>query len=211
MLLAGLYRRACKFLVFIAAPCCLLLIGLAQPFLRLWMGSGFELAALTLQLLLPVYLVNVLTVPGVFVLNGINRPEVAMRAALCAGAVNLVACLILVQTAGYFGLIAGVAFSLCLAAGYFAVMLHRNLPELDRRSYGEILTKPILVALPVAWALHYYDALFPLGGVIALGLVGGTALVTVYGILLASGYLDSFEREQLLGLLPWRRSGKAVS
>lgn len=205
-LLAGLYRRACKFLFLIAVPFCLLLVGLAQPFIRLWMGPGFELAALTLQLLMPVYLVNVLTVPGVFILNGINRPEVAMRAAVCAGLVNIVACLVLVKAIGYFGLIAGVAISLILAAGYFIGMLHRTLPELDRRMYGDLLFKPLVLSLPMAGVLCWFDVRFPIDGVVMLGAAGGVYVLVVGGLLLVGGYLDEFEKQQLRELLPWRRS-----
>jgi len=206
-LLAGLYRRACKFLVLIAVPFALLIVGLAQPFIRLWMGPGFELAALTLQLLMPAYLVNVLTAPGTFLLNGMNRPEIGMRAALCAGAVNVGACLVLVQTVGYFGLIAGIACSLLLAAGYFMIMLHRTLPGLDRGMYGRILALPLLIALPAAWGLHLLDALMPLDGVVSMGLAGTAYGVVVGGLLLAGGYLDTFEREQLSGVFR-RRGGR---
>ncbi len=204
-LLVGLYRRACKFLALGAVPFCLLVVGLAQPFIRLWMGEGFELAALTLQLLMPFYLVNVLTVPGVFILNGINRPEVAMRTALCAGLVNIFAGLILVRSFGYFGLIAGVAGSLTLASGYFMVTLHRCLGELDRRIYAGILIKPLLLSLPMAWALHYFDSRVLIDDVFMLVAAGAVYAVVVGGLLFAGGYLDAFERKQLLGLLPWKR------
>jgi len=205
-LLTGLYQRASKFLALIAIPFCLLVIGLAPPFIRLWMGPGYELAALTLQLLMPVYLINVLTAPGVFILNGINRPEIPMRAAVCAGAINLLACLLLVRVAGYFGLIAGIALSLSLSAGYFAGMLHRALPDLDRRMYGGIFFKPLLFSLPAAWGLHHFDAACPIAHVAVLTAAGGIYLVMVGGLLLGSGYLDDFERRQLLGLFPWRRA-----
>lgn len=203
--LAGLYRRACKFLVLLAIPFVLLVMALAPAFITLWVGPGFELAALTLQLLLPVYLVNVLTVPGVFVLNGIGRPQFAMRAALCAGGINFLLCLLLVQWAGYFGLIAGVALSLVLAAGYFFVMLHRELPELPWRMYRGLCVKPLLCALPVAWALHSLTASDLLGGPIPLLLAASGYLVCVGMLLLGSNYLDDFERQTLFGLFKSRR------
>lgn len=204
-LLTGLYRRACKFIVLISIPFGLLVIALAPPFIALWMGPGFELAALTLQLLLPAYLLNVLTVPGVFLLNGIGRPQIAMRAALCAGLVNVSLCLLLVKFAGYFGLIAGVISSLTLAALYFVVMLHREVPEIDRKIYRRLFWKPILFALPAAWGLHYVIGLRPVESAVALLSLAGGYVLTVGILLMRSGYLDAFERATLLGLLPWRQ------
>lgn len=203
-LIVGLYRRACKFMVLISIPFGLLVIALAPSFMNLWMGPGFELSALTLQLLLPAYLLNVLTVPGVFVLNGIGRPHIAMRAALCAGVVNIFLCFFLVQYAGYFGLIAGVVSSLTLAAGYFLVMLHRQMPELGWGTYRRLFFKPLLIALPAAWGLHKAEALWPIDNLMAL-LLAGVYVLAVGILLLKSGYLDAFERQTLFDLLPLRR------
>lgn len=203
--LVGLYRRSFKFAALIAIPCCLLVVGLAQPFIRVWMGEGFALSALTLQLLMPVYLFNILTSPGVFLLNGMNRPEIGMKAALFAGLSNLLLCFLLVRSAGYFGLIAGIALSLSGAAIYFVVMLHRTLPALDGKMYRLILLRPVLVCVPTALALNYAGSIYNLANVPLLGI---TALLYLGGVaffLLKSGYLDAFERRILIGIIPWRR------
>lgn len=206
-LLAGLYRRAFKFMVLIAVPFGLLVVALAQPLVALWMGPGFELAALTLQLLMPVYMVNVLTGPGYYILNGINRPDVGMRSALFAGAANLMLCTVLVQSHGYFGLIAGMMVSLVVSAVYFFVMLHRVLPGVDTTIYRATLLRPLIVALPAAALVWWGAAVLARGGAGAVAALAAGYLLTVGALLLRGDYLDEFERGVLARL--FTPAGKA--
>lgn len=198
--LAGLYHRSCKFMAMLAIPFCLLVVGLAHPFFNYWMGAGYGLAATTLQLLLPVYLLHILTSPGVYILNGIDRPEIAMRGAVFAGVTNLCLCFVLVRSAGYFGLIAGIAISLTLAAGYLLAMIHRQLPGLDPTIYRRSCLRPLLFAVPAALLLHFCFATLGITGILpvilAAGLfLGGATLTTLQG-----NYLDAFERQILSGI-----------
>lgn len=204
-LLAGLYNRSFKFMAMLAIPFCLLVIVLAQPFVQMWMGEGFALAALTLQLLLPAYLVNVLTGPGAFILNGINRPEVGMRSALFAGGLNLFLCTLLIQWLGYFGLIVGISLSLIVSALYFISMLHKELPGLEWRLYGKVFFPPLLVSTPLAITLYVAGTFWNLSRLPVL--ISCSSLYVVLTVLLIgkSRYLDDFERRIIGGLLPFGR------
>ena len=205
-LLPGLYRRAFKFAVLVAVPCFLLGAGLAYPFVSCWMGAGFELSALTLQLLLPVYLLNVLTAPGVFLLNGMGRPELAMKAAVLAGLANLALCLILVKVFGYYGLIAGITLALTISTLYFGVVLHRALPELSPAIYPATLFKPLFFCVPLAVILHFQQALPGTMGLPGLLLLALSAFAIVAVLLFKSNYLDEYERMVLTDAFGCRRS-----
>lgn len=204
--LAGLYKRSLKFMAMISIPFCLLVIGLAHPFIRIWMGDGFGLAATTLQLLLPVYLLNMLTSPGAYILNGINRPEIAMKGAVFAGVTNLCLCFALVMSVGYFGLIAGIATSLTLAAGYLFLMIHRNLPELDPGIYRDIFPRPLIFSLPAAFLLHFCFATQSIAGILPVILAAGIYLGGALLVTLQGNYLDDFERKILFGVFSLRRN-----
>ena len=206
--LAGLYRRSMKFMAMIAIPFGLLVIGLAHPFIRSWMGEGYGLAATTLQLLLPLYLLNILTSPGTYILNGINRPEIAMKGALLAGVTNLFLCFILVKTIGYFGLIAGIATSLTLAAGYLFLMIHRNLPEIDSRLYSAVFLRPLLFSLPAAFLLHFFFSIESINGILPIILAAGIYLGGAILVILQGNYLDDFERRILFGVFSRRSEGR---
>jgi O-antigen/teichoic acid export membrane protein len=80
----GLYARSFKYLAVVAIPCSLLVVACAQPFMRSWMGPGFSVSAVTLQVLMVAYMLNLLTGPGAFILGGINRPHIGMRSSVFA-------------------------------------------------------------------------------------------------------------------------------
>lgn len=208
VLIGGLYKRSFKFMVLLAVPFTLLVMAAAGPFIRIWMGSGFALSALTLQLLMPAYLINILTGPGTFILNGINRPDIGMRAAFTAGASNLVLCLVLVLTCGYFGLIIGISTSLAVSAAYFFSLFHRTLPEIGWGVYRRTLVKPFVIAVPAAITLFFLDRTGWIPHLPAL-LAGAAGYAAVVGfLLLRCGYLDDFERRIFYGLLPFNMEGR---
>jgi len=204
-LITGLYHRSFKFLVMIAVPFCLLVIAIATPFIQMWMGPGFALSAITLQLLMPAYLLNILTGPGTFILNGMNRPDIAMRSALFAGITNLVVCFVLVKTIGYFGLIIGISVSLAGSTGYFLSMLHKVLPNIEWSMYRRTIGKPIVFSIPVALALYYLDRFWSLANLPALAMASLFYGVLIVVMLLKSAYLDDFERKILGGLFLFRQ------
>jgi O-antigen/teichoic acid export membrane protein len=204
-MITGLYNRSFKFMVMLAVPFSLLVIALANPFIRMWMGPGFGLSAITLQLLIPAYLLNVMTGPGSFILNGLNRPDVAMRAALFAGCTNLIVCFVLIKTIGYYGLIIGITVSLVVAAGYFLSMLHHVLPEIKGAMYKRAVIKPLLFSIPASLALYYLDHYWSLANLAALTLSSLLYGGLIVWLLHKSAYLDDFERKIFDGLFMIKR------
>jgi len=79
-----LYYRSLKYIVLIGV--CLLTVTflLADPFLYLWLGTGYEISANTLKILMAGYFFNILTGPGFFILNGMGKPQYGMRSSLLA-------------------------------------------------------------------------------------------------------------------------------
>lgn len=204
-MISGLYSRSFKFMVMLAVPFCLLVIALASPFIQMWMGPGFGLSAITLQLLIPAYLVNVLTGPGSFILNGMNRPDVAMRSALFAGITNLLLCFVLVKTVGYFGLIIGITVSLVTSAAYFISMLHQVLPNIEWSMYKTVFFKPLVFSIPAALSLYYLDYYWSLANFTALTMTSLFYITLIVLLFLKSSYLDDFERKIFGGLFLFKR------
>jgi O-antigen/teichoic acid export membrane protein len=203
-MITGLYNRSFKFMALLAVPFCLLVIALADPFIRMWMGPGFGLSALTLQLLIPAYLFNVLTSPGTFILNGINRPDIAMRSALFAGAANLLLCFALVKTVGYYGLIIGITVSLLASAAYFIFMFHHVLPDIEWSVY-RALYKPFLFSIPAALLLYALDSYWNLAHMAALATFSLLYLSLMVMLFARSSYLDQFERKIFSGIFLFKR------
>lgn len=202
--ISGLYRRAIKYMGILALSVTFLVIGLAKPFISTWVGAGYDESALTLQLLMAIYLVNLLTGPGSYVLSGLNRPEVSMRSSVMAGVINVVCCLVLVRAVGYYGIIAGIGLSLVISGSYFIGMLHKNLSMLTWQLYRQALLRPLLVAALLAAILVGAQQFVTLQGYPTL-IAAGTCFFGVMALALSRGsYFDDFDRETLLMYLPFK-------
>lgn len=202
--IAGLYKRSFKYMSITAVPVMMLLIAIAHPFISTWMGPGFEVSAITLQLLLGSYMLVLLTVPGACILSGINRPEVGMQSSILAGITNLVLCLILVQTIGYYGVVIGVFTSILISGSYFLFMLQKNIQGIGGQFYLQSLFKPCWVAISLAIMVAVLNNAVPIRGYVVLCTVG-TVFIAMVGIILFRGeYLDDFDRETIAKLNPLR-------
>lgn len=198
---SGLYRRSFKYMAMVDIPLALLVVALAHPFVMAWMGSGYETSAVTMQLLMGSYMLNLLTGPGAFILSGINKPEIGMRSSVIAGMTNLVLCLYLVQSVGYYGVIIAVFISLMTSSVYFVWMLHKNIPGLSWRLYPRTMFRPMLLAGLLGGGLltipANYLASFPL-----LCLVGAIYLALVFLGFFLGEYLDEFDKGLLMKFFP---------
>jgi O-antigen/teichoic acid export membrane protein len=192
--LCSLYFRTMKYMVLLGLPILFLTMGLARPFMDLWLGKGFEKSVLTLQILMMGYFFNILTGPGFTILNGMGKPQYGMRSSIFASAVNLILSVILIIKMGYYGAVIGTAVSMILAALYFIAMFHRVMAV----SIWQLGVKILLV--PVAACGASYLLLFY--GLRQIERVGwfwlillGLLYVLLFGVLiLILGYLDEFDR-----------------
>ncbi|MBT0653787.1 oligosaccharide flippase family protein [Geobacter luticola] len=199
---AALYRRSFKYMTMAAIPFSFLVIALAHPFVRTWMGTGYEVSALTMQLLMAAYMVALMTGPGAFILNGINKPQISMKSSVVAGVMNLVLCLTLVQWLGYYGIIIGILISIFVSGIYFIWNAHRNIQNLTWDMYTQSILRPFFTALCAGLALLVLDVIYPLTGYVVLSIVGILYSVAV-GVAMSSGkYLDDFDRLTIMKLNP---------
>jgi O-antigen/teichoic acid export membrane protein len=199
-----LYRRSFKYMSTAAIPLSFLIIALAHPFIRTWMGPGYDTSAYTLQLLMIAFAVNLLTGPGGWILNGINKPHIGMRSSLMAGTVNILLCLTLVRYYGYYGVVASISLSLITSALYFTWMLQRNIDGMDWSVYKESLMKPLLFSGILMLAVLFLDV-FTLKGFGILVCIGSLYAVLVAALLRASGYFDEFDRALFAKVNPFNR------
>ena len=99
---------------------------------------------MTVQILIVSYFINVLTGPGFCILNGIGKPQYAMRSSTFAALLNVILSIILVIKIGYFGAVFGTASAMTIAAVYFIFMFHQ-VSKISFWNFAlKILLKPIL-------------------------------------------------------------------
>jgi O-antigen/teichoic acid export membrane protein len=200
----GLYRRSFKYMAIAAIPFSILVVALAHPFIRTWLGPDFETSAFTLQLLAFSYMLNLLTGPGGFILSGINKPEVGMRSSIMAGVTNLVLCLLLVTTIGYYGVIIGIATSIITSGLYFIWLVHRHISGLRWQLYRQTLLRPLMLSFLLAGVLMTADSIFTLRGYPALLFSAAVYMAVVIAGLFKGDYLDEFDRSMFDRLMPFK-------
>jgi O-antigen/teichoic acid export membrane protein len=200
----GLYRRSFKYMAVAAIPFSILVIALAHPFIRTWLGPDYETSAFTLQLLTFAYMLNLLTGPGGFILSGINKPEVGMRSSIMAGVTNVVLCLVFVTTIGYYGVILGIATSIATSGIYFIWLVHKNISGLDWQLYRQTMLRPFLLSSGLAVVLFMIDSVVPLSGYPTLCVVGAGFMMLVISGLFKGNYLDAFDRAMFSRLVPFK-------
>lgn len=200
--IVGLYNRAFKYLAVTTIPFSFLVISLAHPFVRIWLGEGFEKTAVTIQCLMAAYLVNLVPGPGSFVLSGMNKPEITMKASVFAGGINLIGCIILVKTVGYYGVIIAITASLVISAGYFLLELHRAIPQLRWRLYGDAMITPIVVSSVLSAVLVCTQGLFEFRGYVVL-VIASAIYLLLYAVTIVykNDYLDEYDRALFQNLI----------
>ena len=192
-----LYFRSLKYIVLVGACILTVTFLLADPFLALWLGTGYETSANTLKILMAGYFFNILTGPGFFILNGMGKPQYGMRSSILATVMNLFLGIVLVMAIGYYGVVIGTTLSMITAAIYFIAMYHRvmEVPLWDMTKI--VFLKPFLsgglvllvMVLPIQ-QIHSFSWLIFIGLLILI--------MTLFGALIVfSRYLDSFDRSML--------------
>lgn len=207
--IVGLYRRSFKYISMVAIPSSLLVIALAPPFVRTWMGTGYGTSAITLQLLMAAGMMSLLTAPGAFMLNGINKPHIAMKSSLLAGGLNLVLCLVLVRVFGYYGVVSAILISITVSALYFLRNAHFAFSGIDRKMYIFCVMWPLLAAMVCAALLIMLDAITQFSGWLTLFLVGALCCGILAFLAWRSQYLDDFDRSAIMHLNPFWRGGRS--
>jgi O-antigen/teichoic acid export membrane protein len=202
--IAGLYRRSFKYMSVAAVPLSLAIFALAHPFIRTWIGAGYETSSYTLQALMAAYMINLLTGPGAFILSGINKPEIGMRSSIMAGLTNIILCFTLVQSIGYYGIVIGIFTSLLTSALYFLWMVSKQIPGADWVLYRQTLTRPLVAAFLCTILVLSADQLLHLKGYIILSLLVFSYLFIIYRLIFAGSYLDEFDRQTIKKLIPLR-------
>lgn len=200
-----LYLRSTKYVALAGFPIFGSGILLADSFIALWLGNGYERAVFTFYILAAGYFFNILTAPGFFVLNGMGKPEYGMRSSLLAAALNLGLSIILVITTGYFGVVTATALSMITAALYFILISGRCLKVSFAAMAKDALIKPCAASL--AAVLLIYPVKCWAGIENWAGLIIMAVLYTLIFslIILKLNYLDDFDNSVIKRLCGIRK------
>jgi O-antigen/teichoic acid export membrane protein len=202
--LYALYYRAMKYTFLVGFLVLFGVILLANPFIYLWLGKGFEKSALTLQILMLGFFMNLITAPGYQILNGMGKPNYAMISAIIAAVLNLILNLILVIKIGYFGVVIGTTISLSISAIYFLFMANQMLKLSILDLARKILVTPIIacvIPFLIVYLLMLQIQQMKWGILFGLGLL---YLILTVVFILASNFFDKFDKVTINKYAPIR-------
>jgi O-antigen/teichoic acid export membrane protein len=115
-----LAARSMRLLWLTAIPVFVTLSVLAAPIIHVWLGRSIPLAQGALSVLAVGWLLNVLTLPAYFLVQGMNHPRWAMWCALMQGMVCIGGSYLLIPRLGFYGAIGSEAAGLSIGAAYIS-------------------------------------------------------------------------------------------
>ena len=195
--LQKLYERSLKYMVGISLPLFLIAILLSYPFIKVWLGEGYELSIYTLYFLLVANFINVFAGPAFWMLTGTGRIKYATVTALSFAAVNIVLNIVLVRFFGYTGVVAGTSISFILGALVLLVLYHR----LDRiplvSTVYKTLVIPLVGTIGAVVSFFVIRQLVSQLNMFSLIFTGGILALTYLAIVLGLGFLDAYDKTKM--------------
>jgi O-antigen/teichoic acid export membrane protein len=183
--------RGTRYLLVFALPLFSMCVMFAQEIIELWLGPGYERAAVVLQIFAVAYLAH--TVVGVlsFVSYGKGEPEYQMRAMVRQVLLNIVLSVGLLFLFGFYGAVCGTTLSMILGAAYFYHTYGKQFYEHPLRSLGSISVKPLVSLMPALLIAKLVTTLlrgivFPAqyAGLAISVFVGGVTFLVLFVVLL---------------------------
>jgi len=153
--LKDLYYRGSKYLALTVFPLIFLTVILAKDIINLWIGKGYGLAILTLQVIILEYGLNVLTGMGTCTVRGIGKPEYETRYAVLVAVLQLILGITLIQLIGFPGILVSLVISGFCGNLYFLIIFHRMFKESFKELAKKVYPKPFLGSL-IAAALIFF-------------------------------------------------------
>ncbi|MFZ2412408.1 MAG: flippase [Candidatus Methanoperedens sp.] len=199
--LRELYMRSSKYLSLVSIPLLFFAFFLAPDIIRVWLGEGYELSVITLQVLLLGYFANIMTSSGSQVAIGLGKPDYVMKSSIIATVLNLVLSVILIVKIGYLGAAIGTSIAMIMAAIYFVLILHKHLGIGNAVFFQRVLFPPTgasAVALLLLYPAAYFFNISPISLIFETVLFCVLYLIT----LLKMNCLDTYDAELVKEYLP---------
>lgn len=155
-MLRELYIRGSKYLIFVSTPLLFFLLTNASTIMLAWMGSGYERAALVIQLLGIGYFAATVSGVASTIAVGVAKTEFEMRYGVLMVPLNLFLSCILVQKFGFAGAVMGTSLSLVVGAIFFILMFQKYLktrPSL----FASLFIKPAGICVVPALIMIFFN------------------------------------------------------
>ncbi|MCL0092617.1 oligosaccharide flippase family protein [Dehalococcoidia bacterium] len=207
-----LYLRGSKYLILVSVPLLFFIISNAHLIMLAWMGKGYEMAALAIQILGVGYFANLVSGAASSIAVGVAKTEFEMKCGIFLAILNLFLSIVLIIKIGFLGVVIGTTISLTIHSVFFMKMFHNYLGT-PLSSFIQLLYKPIIAcAIPALIILFLNHGFYPTapfsGRLINLTLLGLNSILFggIYiAFILLSKYLDEYDKELIRNRFPLLR------
>lgn len=184
--LRRLLKRVTMYTGFFTVPVALIVIVLAEPLTRLWIGSEYMHTVLATQLFASYLLFTFLLRAGQNMLIGINRLEIVLPVFIIAVLVNLIVSIAAAGLFGVIGVILGtVVGNLAISVPYLRAFKEQF--DLNLRDILEILLRIYPAAISGAAVTGLLNGAFGAADMFQLALWAGSGLLTFVLIFIGVG------------------------
>lgn len=207
--------RGARYLFFVSIPLFGFLFFFAGPIITVWLGTGYEQAALTMKILSIAYFCSVMAGVPSLVSQGLGEPRYQMYAMLFQAILNIVLSSVLVLVFGYFGAVVGTTIAGVAGAVVFIHWYGGRLIDAPLRTFARLGVRPagsMLAAAAAALAVQagcqqLFSASTRIEQLMML-IAAGSLFLLVYGALLV-GFkcFDDDDKRLAKTILPARFSG----
>lgn len=213
--IASALARSTKYLSIVSLPLFGFLLCFAHDIIDVWLGTGFDMAATTMQILATAYCINVIASPLAFVSQGTGETRYQMWSATAQALLNIALSTSLMLRYGYFGAVTGTAISMCLGMVMFIVWYGKRILKKPLLVFFQAMQKPMLNSIITLGLLMALSSLLPedmFGAsrlVAGLELIGGFVLfLCMYVAMLRwTKSLSTDDKHFLDGIVPKRWKG----
>lgn len=207
--LGKVYLKGSKYLIFVSTPLLFFVSSNAYLIMLIWMGEGYENAALVIQILSGGYFAATVSGVASSIAVGVARTEFEMRYGLLMAPMNLFLSLILVIKCGLAGVVVGTSASLIFGSFYFLRMFHRylNAPIDD---FIRLFCKPVAACvlptlLSIVLTYYFWPTMLSAGRVFNLSILIGIGILFL-GLYLVcikiTKYFDAYDADLFKDRIP---------
>jgi O-antigen/teichoic acid export membrane protein len=144
------YYRHSKYLLLIVFPINFFIFVNSKSLINLWVGPGFEKAALILQILIIGNTLNLLTGVGTSVARGMNKPGIEAKYTASVTVLILFLGYFLTKYYGLIGLSIGSTIAIGVPSFWFMIVLNQYLKIDNIRYLYDIIRLPLLLIIAVS-------------------------------------------------------------
>lgn len=206
------FVRGTRYILAFGLPVFALCVCFAHELIFVWLGPGFDAAALTIQILAPGYFVSVVAGVLALVSQGKGEPKVQMYAMMIQAVVNIGLSFALITSFGFFGAVSGTSVSAVLGGLLFFRWYGKRLTDRPLSLLLRLASKPFLSIVPAAVAgmgivavMHasgYFDSRT---ATLLAVMAGSVAFLLLYGLMLVvSKALTPDDKEFFKKTIPGR-------